>query len=684
MNGSERKIEIILFLVLFLSFAYFYQGGGANQNARLDQIRSVVELGQLNLKPFSSSHDIVHVAGKTYPNKAPGVSLMGLAPYYLISRLKPLVIRSFSEDFYHLFSCYLTTVAVIAFISALGGVVFFRLLGLFHQGLFPRLTTVFALFLGTPMFAYSTVLYGHAVSSVFALTSFYLLYRYLVKEPETQSNVYIFLAGLAGGWTAVTEYPPALIVLALSLFCLIASPLRWGRRAKYLGFFILGLAIPAAVMFGYNRLVFGNPLFIAYFDKTAAAHAAYKRGPVLGFSLRQREMVKALYQTSFGPFRGLLHISPFLVLIFPGSIYLLRKKGRRALFFCLWSLCLVYFFLNVIYPYWYGGKALGPRHAMEMLPWLVLLAFGFVVRFPRLALLLAGVSIFLNLTAVAVRPEEYVTRPFHDLYLSAFFNGSLAINHETTFQVNKMISAEFNAFNLGMVAGLKGQASLYPLYLLWLLGGAALCWLGRRKRDPSLPPPSPAPPWAKFLAVLLAILIAIGVVILIRQAEHTRSLRELEGAGEFRVPPEEAPAPHVHIRTAPGHRLQVWEVTAAFSAGDTLKVKAQHAAAGESGGFYLVAYADTMGDGRPDTEFSRSPFLTAVRGGEWSQWTFTAPQGKVFVGNTWNEGAMVYFDRIGWPHRDFSSAMFFSRQGPPTGTTSPRSTNMAVEVIRGE
>ena len=355
------KIEITLFLVLFLSFSYFYQGGGANQNARLGQMRAVVEKGQLHYRGIRvPTHDVVTRNGKVYPNKAPGISLSGVAPYFLISRLKGIIIELSSEDFYHLFSCYLITVLLVGLPCALGGVIFFRLLGLFHPAAIPRLICTLALFLGTPAFAYSTVLYGHMVSSVLTMVGFYLLYKYLILGPDSpRAGWYIFLAGLASGWAVVTEYPTALIVTVLALYCFIHAIFRNGIRSFRFGYFILGLIIPAGVMMGYNYLVFDNPLYVAYFDKTAAPHKAYQQGGVLGLNIHARQFLKALYQTSFGPFRGFFHLSPFLILIAPGIFYFARKKGKRALLITLWILVSAYFFINSIYPYWYGGKALG-------------------------------------------------------------------------------------------------------------------------------------------------------------------------------------------------------------------------------------------------------------------------------------------------------------------------------------
>lgn len=677
--SRENRLEITIFLVLFLSFAYFYQGGGANQNARLGQMRAVVERGQLHYGGIRvPTHDIVNAGGKTYPNKAPGMSLVGVGPYFLVARLKTALTGLFSEDFYHLFSCWLVTVIIVGLPCALGGVVFFRLLGLFHPALAPRLICTLALFLGTPAFAYSTVIYGHMVSSVLTVISFYLLLKYLVLEPRaSRGSLYIFLAGLAGGWAVVTEYPAAMIVTLLTIYCLVRAFFRTGVRAFRFGWFLAGLLLPAAVLLGYNYLVFDNPLYIAYFDKRAAAHSAYRDGPVLGF--QTRKLIAALYDTSFGSFRGFFHLSPFLVLLFPGGFYLARERGFRSLLPVLAVLVGGYFLINAFYPYYYGGKALGPRHAMEMLPYMVLLAFFFAVRFPRISALLAAVSIFLILTAVSVRFEDYARHPFRDLYFYSFFGGYLMINPETTFQTNSVVSSLFNAFTLGQVAGLRGQLSLLPLYLIWITGGALMFHFAR-KRDGGTGTAGPVP---KSIWVVLGVLLVLGVFNFISQLQLRSTLGELGGAGSFRISAEQAPVPHIQLRASPGHRLQIWEVLKPHSPGDTVTVKIQHAASGTEGGFFIVAYGDRNGDGLPDAELGRSSLLTARAAGDWSYWTVAAPAGKLFVGNTWNEGGRVFFDRTGWGNQDLSSTMFYSITGPPVLSTGPRSTNLAVEIAPG-
>jgi len=748
-------VEVVLALLIFVSFAYFYQGGGANQNARLDQIRSIVELGQLNLKPFAGSHDIVQVGSKTYPNKAPGISLIGVVPYYLISRLKPVVVRWWSADTYQLLSCYLVTVLVVGITGALGSVVFFRLLGLFHPGVGPRLICTLGLFLGTPAFAYSTVLYGHMVSAILSVISFYLLYKYLCVRPDApRASLFIFLAGLAGGWAVVTEYPVLVIVTALSFFCYFMSLvqnrrkialtflllgvflficaifLSWwfqlwefislalkgkistpvstapvwlqygvllalsalplfsiislalsGRISGRFALFLAGILPPALVLLLYNYLVFENWLFVAYFDKRAAAHAAYRQGALLGFSLRSPQLIKALYQTSFGPFRGFFHLSPFLILIFPGIFYFGRVKGKKGLLITLWLLVIIYFFLNTIYPYWYGGRALGPRHAMEMLPYLCILAFFFMVRFPRFTLLLMAVSIFFMLAATSVRPEEYATHPFRGLYFPNFLSGNLSINTERTFQSAAFLP-RLNSFNLGELLGLRGQFSLLPLYIIWLIGGFIMSVFAQKQyREAGETTPSL---WGKVTVILLCLMVGLQIVNLAYQLKISTYLEDLSDAGEYRLPASEAPVAAIQAGTSPGHRLQVWEVLAPYDKEDTIKIKIQHAAAGTPGGFHIVAFIDKNGDGQPDTQLSASPFLKAKHAKDWSYWTFPAPEGKVFVGNSWREGGRVFFERSGWKNRQFSSQMFYSQGGAPKLSTGPRSTNMAVEIMEEE
>jgi hypothetical protein len=49
---KERRIAWLLFAAIFLSFAYFHQGGGWNQNARFALVRSIVEEGNFSIDSY--------------------------------------------------------------------------------------------------------------------------------------------------------------------------------------------------------------------------------------------------------------------------------------------------------------------------------------------------------------------------------------------------------------------------------------------------------------------------------------------------------------------------------------------------------------------------------------------------------------------------------------------------------
>jgi hypothetical protein len=49
---NERRIAWLLFAAAFLSFAYFHQGGGWNQNVRFAMVRSIVEEGKFSIDSY--------------------------------------------------------------------------------------------------------------------------------------------------------------------------------------------------------------------------------------------------------------------------------------------------------------------------------------------------------------------------------------------------------------------------------------------------------------------------------------------------------------------------------------------------------------------------------------------------------------------------------------------------------
>lgn len=135
-------------------------------------------------------------------------------------------------------------------------------------------------------------------------------------------------------------------------------------------------------------------------------------------------------------------------------------------------------------------------------------------------------------------------------------------------------------------------------------------------------------------------------------------------------------------QTKGNYNVWVWEIKPGMKTGSTIKVRIMHAVDGERGGFNIIAYADTSGDGKPDKEIARSDFFISSKPGEWSKFQFTSSEKHIFVGNTWPRGsnAFIYRGNGPWPMRNCPLADRFYYRIPPgaADTAGPAYTNMRV------
>ena len=67
---------------------------------------------------------------------------------------------------------------------------------------------------------------------------------------------------------------------------------------------------------------------------------------------------------------------------------------------------------------------------------------------------------------------------------------------------------------------------------------------------------------------------------------------------------------------------------------------------------------------------------------QWSYATFSAPQGRFFVGKCLQEGKTeVFYDYKEWKTPDFYDTVHYSRgYSTPSSSTGPRCTNMELEI----
>jgi len=487
-----RRAVTPLFVLVLGAYAYFYQAGGWNQNARFDLVRAIVEHGTLAIDAYAeNTGDKAERDGHFYSDKAPGVSLMAV-PVYAVANAVAGHLRE--TDRFQAWASYLCTLWAVSLPSAIGVVMLYLLCGVL--GLQPPLAAAVALAyaLGTLAFPYSTLLYGHQSAAAFAFIAFVLLAqaRHSGSPPGPGRLV---AAGFALGWAVVVEYPAALSLAVIGIYSL-----AWVRPRPRLAWMALGALAALAVLFTYHDLAFGGPLTLPYrFSIQQPRH----RGFFMGLGIPSG---RALYYILFDEYRGLFYGSPWLLLAAPGAWLLLTDRRFRAEGAVCIAVALLYVGLNASLSDWHGGWGMGPRHLVAALPFLALAAAGIGVGASRImagglaaistwtwtavraaGALAIGYSMFLMLVGTAVKPEvpRDVYQPYQQFLLPAFFEGRLALNTQSIdMPTGRGRSVRF-AWNLGQQLGLAGGASLLPLGLYAALtGGWLLVALRREARRP--------------------------------------------------------------------------------------------------------------------------------------------------------------------------------------------------------
>jgi hypothetical protein len=486
-KGLVRRPEAALFALALGAYAYFYQAGGWNQNARFDLVRAIVERGTLTIDDYeSNTGDKAQRGGRLYSDKAPGVSLTALPAY---AALHAVAGPRRETDRFQAGASYLCTVLAVALPSAVAvGALFVLTTEVLGLGPAAAAAVALAYAFGTLAFPYSTLLYGHQPAAALAFVAFALLAQARHRAADPAGAGRLLLAGLALGWAVVVEYPAALSAGAVGLYAI-----AFVRPRLRLAWTAAGAAAALAVLFAYHTAAFGGPFELPYsFSVQQPRH----RGAFMGLGWPSLRVLRYLLVDEY---RGLFYGSPWLLLAFPGAFTLMRHPRLRPEAVVCVSVALLYVLLNASLTDWHGGWGMGPRHLVAALPFLAVLAAGVAVgRAVRPAVAAAGgvaacIAVFLMLAGTAVKPEvpRVIERPFHAYLLPAFFEGRLAINTQSIDMTTGKGHAQRRAWNLGELLGLEGLATLVPLAVY---AAACAAWLGAAARARRLTGPGPPPP----------------------------------------------------------------------------------------------------------------------------------------------------------------------------------------------
>jgi hypothetical protein len=123
-------------------------------------------------------------------------------------------------------------------------------------------------------------------------------------------------------------------------------------------------AIPVAGLLAYNYICFGSAIDTGYshdFCWSAAQAAGYA-----GFTTPK---AGPLWDLTFGSYRGLFYLSPFLLLALPGAVLMARRRLAAEAVICL-ATAVGFIVVMSAYWGWNGGQVDGPRYLVPIIPFL--------------------------------------------------------------------------------------------------------------------------------------------------------------------------------------------------------------------------------------------------------------------------------------------------------------------------
>jgi hypothetical protein len=479
-SAAQRKSALLLGCVIFFSFAYFYEGGGWNQNSRFDLLRAILDRHTLRIDAYQeNTDDKAHFRGHYYSDKAPGLVFAAVpVAYGARSILRAIGINPQSARGEFALS-YFVTAGAVALPTALAAVCLF-LLGLrFGAGATASAFGALSAALGTPLWAYAGLFWAHALVGACFVFAFAAALKLREASNPKLDFFWSLAVGLTAGWATVTEYPAAPISALLALFAL-SRVWKRGRLARWrvVAGVGLGAAFCLAVLLGYLYAAFGSirPSY-AYYDPNSFAFMQ-QRG-YLGLTYPHPDRLLKLL---FGCSRGLFFASPIAFAATFGLWKLAKQKTYFSAALVAAMIAIYYFLFNSSFYWWKAGRSFGPRYVGASIP---LLCCGLAVLWQRatpawrrVLIAVAVCSILLTLMVVSTTSQLAVQDncPMLHSVWPAFWSGQMATNRESMLTIAEAGSGKYGAFNLGQLMGLHGLATLLPLFVVW----AAAAWLWHR------------------------------------------------------------------------------------------------------------------------------------------------------------------------------------------------------------
>ena len=428
----KESIVISILLFLLISWWHLYLPTIPNPNERVHYFltHSLATRGEFAINPeikhYGGTIDRSQVDNKTYCDKAPMLSFLGVPTIYLLTKF----VGEWPSERTALRWLKFTTVYPFAIL--LFWLVFSLLFNQFSSRKLAFVGAGATLF-ATPIFTWFQVYFSHSVVATMALLFYYLSQE--IRTTEHHSWRLPLLTGIVGGITFWTEYsvaPMLFIISAMTLFMM-------KRRRQYLWFLLGGFSVGLLFTI-HNSLLFGGPFSLGYSHLAEQGFAVSQNKGLFGITI---PTVEAVIQTLFSLRIGILTLSPFL--IFAIATFFDKELRKKPHIIEWWLLFVTHFLLITSFTFYDGGGSFGSRHMVSAIPFLVLLSvhgLSFLMKikhsFFMIYLALATFSALVFMTVSVIFPffVSPFTNPMATFFLPAVQEGFFPNNSALSFAIS--------------------------------------------------------------------------------------------------------------------------------------------------------------------------------------------------------------------------------------------------------